>query len=103
MKTYEEAKRILDEWFDDYDVDFSPELLGCCYKAVLKQIPMEVIKDGDDESDDVCCPRCHAHLGSNEMVWEDFYDRGGAPMHCQECGQSMVWELKQNSKENNND
>ena len=103
MTTYEKVKQRLDEWYEGNDVDISPEVLDCCYKAILKQIPEPVIKYGDDESDHVCCPRCHERIGSNENVWEEFFYRGWAPMHCQECGQSMVWELKQKFKENNND
>lgn len=96
MLTYTEAKEKLQRWYRGEDVSFSPEFLDCCYVAILKQNPIEVIKYGDDESDDVLCPRCHALLGSNEMVWEDFHDRKWAPMHCRECGQSIVWkEAKQ--------
>lgn len=56
-----------------------------------KDIPMKVVCDGDDESDYVHCPRCNAHIGSNEIVFDDFYYRGWTPMHCQECGQAMIW------------
>lgn len=92
MTTYEKVKQRLDEWYEGNDVDISPEVLDCCYKAILKQISLPVVRDGEDESDDVSCPRCCNYLGSNEMVWEDFYNRRWSPMHCQECGQSIVWE-----------
>lgn len=92
MMTYEKAQQRLEEWYDGKNVDISPEVLNCCYKAVLKQIPLPVIKNGDDESDDVSCPCCGNHLGPNEMVWEDFYNRKWSPMHCRECGQSIIWK-----------
>lgn len=64
---------------------------GADLKSV-KEIPMKVICDGDDESDSVYCPYCHEYIGSNDFVWEDFYDRGWTPMYCRECGQAMVWK-----------
>ena len=63
-------------------------------KALEKQIPKYVVCDGDDENDYVYCPCCNACIGSNEFVWEDFYYREWKPMHCQECGQAMIWERK---------
>jgi hypothetical protein len=92
VTTYEEVKQRLDEWYEGNDVNISPEVLDCCYKAILKQIPEKVMKDGDDESDYVYCPRCHELIGSNENVGEEFYHRGWSPIHCQECGQSMIWK-----------
>lgn len=94
MTTYEKVQQRLEEWYDGKDVDISSEVLDCCYKAVLKQIPLPVVKDGEDESDDVFCPHCCSRLGSNEIVWEVFYDRKWSPMHCQECGQSIIFENK---------
>ena len=91
MTTYEEVKQRFDEWYEGQNVDISPEVLNCCYKAILKQIPQAIMKDGNDESDNVYCPNCHGLIGSNELVWDDFYDRKWAPMHCQECGQSIIW------------
>lgn len=55
-----------------------------------KDVPMKVISYSDDESDHVYCPRCHECIGSNDIVYEDFYCRGFAPMYCQECGQAMI-------------
>lgn len=55
-----------------------------------KDIPMKVVSYSDDESDHVYCPRCHECIGSNDIVYEDFYCRGFAPMYCQECGQAMI-------------
>lgn len=57
-----------------------------------KQIPKKVVRDGDDESDYVYCPCCHECIGVNEFVWEDFYYKDWKPMHCQECGQAMIWK-----------
>ena len=60
--------------------------------ALDKQIPHKVVCEGDDESDYVYCPYCRTCIGSNEMVWEDFYYRNWKPIHCQECGQAMIWK-----------
>lgn len=59
--------------------------------ALEKQIPKKVVCEGDDEGDSVYCPCCNVCIGSKEFVWEDFYYRDWKPMHCQECGQAMVW------------
>lgn len=61
-------------------------------KALEKQTPKKVVCDGDDESDWVYCPCCHEPIGSNEFVYDDFYYRNWKPMHCQECGQAMIWK-----------
>ena len=55
-----------------------------------KDIPKKVISYSDDESDHVYCPRCNECIGTNEMIYDDFYYRGFAPMYCQECGQAMI-------------
>ena len=60
--------------------------------ALEKQIPQKAVCEGDDESDYVYCPCCHKCIGSNEMVWEDFYYREWNPIHCEECGQAIVWK-----------
>lgn len=60
--------------------------------ALDRLTPKKVVLDGDDESDYVYCPCCNACIGSNEFVWEDFYYREWRPMHCQECGQAMIWK-----------
>jgi hypothetical protein len=59
-------------------------------KALEKQIPKKVVSYSDDESDHVYCPCCNECIGSNDIVYEDFYYRGFAPMYCQECGQAMI-------------
>ena len=61
-------------------------------EALEKQMPKKVVSYSDDESDYVYCPCCNVIVGSNEFVWEDFYYREWRPMHCQECGQAMVWK-----------
>lgn len=58
--------------------------------ALEKQIPKKVVSYSDDESDHVYCPCCNECIGSNEIIWEDFYYRGWSPMYCQECGQAMI-------------
>ena len=67
-------------------------LKGNVDKIRRKDIPEKVVCDGDDESDDVYCPRCNEYIGLNENVWEEFYDRNWKPMYCLECGQSMIWK-----------
>ena len=59
-------------------------------EAVEKQIPKKVVSYSDDESDHVYCPCCNECIGSNDIIYEDFYYRGFAPMYCQECGQAMI-------------
>lgn len=59
-------------------------------EALEKQIPKKVVSYSDDESDHVYCPCCHECIGSNDIIYEDFYYRGFAPMYCQECGQAMI-------------
>jgi hypothetical protein len=61
-------------------------------EALEKQTPKKVVCDGDDESDHVYCPCCHECIGSNEIIWEDFYYRDWKPAHCPECGQAMIWK-----------
>lgn len=61
-------------------------------KALEKQIPKKVIRYSDDESDHVFCPNCNECIGSNEIIWDDFYHRGWSAMYCQECGQAMIWK-----------
>ncbi len=61
-------------------------------EALEKQIPKKVVCEGMNESDYVYCPNCHNFIGSNEVVWDDFYYRDWKPMRCQECGQVMIWE-----------
>lgn len=90
--TYAEAKKRLDEWYAGNDVNISPEVLDCCYNAIQKQIPKKVVSYSDDESDHVFCPNCNERIGSNEIVYDDFYLRGWSAMYCQECGQAMIWK-----------
>ena len=90
--TYEEAKQRLDEWYAGNDVDISPEVLDCCYKAIQKQIPKKVVVDSYDDMDPVYCPCCHEHIGCTDLVYDEFYHRCWSPMYCQECGQAMIWE-----------
>lgn len=67
-------------------------LTGGAEMKNAKDVPMKVVCDGYDESDYVHCPRCNAHIGSNDIVYDDFYYRDWKPMHCQECGQAMIWK-----------
>lgn len=60
--------------------------------ALEKHIPKKVVCEGDDESDYVHCPCCNEYVGSNEMLWDDFYHRDWEPIYCQECGQAMIWK-----------
>lgn len=68
------------------------DLARVAIKALEKQVPKKVVFDGDDESDYVYCPCCNKCVGVNELVWHDFWCREWKPMHCQECGQAMIWE-----------
>lgn len=77
---------------DDLDVDFNETVAIhiVCKEVLEKQIPKKVVSYSDDESDHVYCPCCHECIGSNDIIYEDFYYRGFAPMYCQECGQAMI-------------
>lgn len=72
--------------------EFCKEPCEIAIEACEKQIAKRVISYSDDESDHVYCPNCNECIGSNEMVYEDFYYRGWSPMYCQECGQAMIWK-----------
>lgn len=67
-------------------------LTGGAELKSTKEIPQKVVSYSDDESDHVYCPRCNECIGTNEMIYDDFYYRGWSPMYCQECGQAMVWK-----------
>lgn len=59
-------------------------------KALEKQIPKNIVSEGDDESDWVYCPCCNEILGTNESVFDYFYDNNWKPIYCNECGQSLI-------------
>lgn len=90
--TYVEAKQRLDDWYAGNDVDISPEVLVCCYNAIQKQIPKNVVSGGDDEIDWVYCPYCKKILGINESVYDAFYDNNWTPVYCHKCGQALTWK-----------
>lgn len=60
-------------------------------EALEKQIPKNVICEGDDESDWVHCPCCNEILGINESVYDAFCDNNYEPIYCHKCGQSLTW------------
>ena len=53
-----------------------------------KEDPQPVCRNGEDEMDDVLCPRCGAILGSNETFYDDM--RGKTHIYCMECGQKIT-------------
>lgn len=66
------------------------DLARIAIEALEKQIPKKVVRYSDDESDHAYCPCCNEFIGSNDIVYLDFYYRGFAPIYCQECGQAMI-------------
>lgn len=74
--TYEEAKKRLEDWYENNCVEISPELLDCCYEA-LKRVTREAKKplliNGR-----MLCPNC---LENNRAL--HFY--------CDCCGQPIDW------------
>lgn len=92
--TYEQTKeQFLLAWNSNAYLNMcTSDDMNNVIKAIDKQIPEQVVCEGDDESDYVYCPCCLNIIGSNENVWEDFFNRNWSSMHCQECGQSMVWK-----------
>lgn len=83
---------ILSQFNGDLAVGIYALLTGYADMRNKKDAPKKVICDGDDESDNVYCPCCHERLGSNDFVWEDFYERNWKHMYCRECGQAMIWK-----------
>ena len=87
-----ESIKVINTIQGDESVEIYNCLTGGVYLKNTKEAPIKVFRDGDDESDYSYCPRCHEPLGSNDFVYNDFYERNWKPMHCVECGQSMVWK-----------
>lgn len=84
--------RVLNTIYGDEAFGIYHYLTGGAELKNIKDVPKKVVSYSDDESDHVYCPNCNECIGSNENVWEDFYHRGWSPMHCQECGQAMIWK-----------
>lgn len=68
------------------------EALNMSITALEKQIPKQLISEGDDESDWVHCPCCDEILGVNEGVYNSFYDNNWNPIYCHKCGQALIWK-----------
>ena len=59
--------------------------------ALEKQIPKQLISEGNDESDWVHCPCCDEILGVNEGAYNSFYENNWRPIYCHKCGQAIIW------------
>lgn len=95
MEVKEAIRRIKDHFRihnDGRPTPFLDEAVSMAIQSLEKQIPKTVIRYGDDESDHVFCPSCNECIGSNEIIYDDFYLRGWSTMYCQECGQAMIWK-----------
>lgn len=95
MQAKEAISRLADHFRihdDGRPTPFLNEAVAVAMVALNKQIPKKVIRYSDDESDPVYCPCCNECIGSNEIIYDDFYYRGWSVMYCQECGQAMVWK-----------
>ena len=87
-----EVTEIINQFSGDKAIGIYALLTNYAEMINEKDIPKKVVSYSDDESDHVYCPRCHECIGSNEIVYDDFYYRGWTPMYCQECGQAMIWK-----------
>ena len=76
---------------DEYYDEQRKTALSMARDALEKQIPMNVVCDGNDESDWVHCTRCNEILGINESVYDAFCDNNYEPIYCHKCGQSLTW------------
>lgn len=61
-------------------------------EALEKQIPKNVVREGNDESDWVHCPSCDEVLGVNLFICNVFYENDWKPIYCHKCGQPLTWE-----------
>lgn len=68
------------------------EALNMSIAALEKQIPKQLISEGNDESDWVHCPCCDEILGVNEDTYNSFYDNNWRPIYCYKCGQAIIWK-----------
>ncbi len=86
--TYTETKQRLEDWYETNDVDISPEVLDCCYKAVCKQTPTKVTHEASLYK--CCtCPDCK-NVVDEFKQWGDREVRIQAPF-CRYCGQALDW------------
>lgn len=83
---------VLNKFQGDAAIGLYHFLTGVAELKNAKDIPMKVVCEGDDESDYVYCPNCHEIIGPNDYVYDSFWDRRWKPVHCQECGQAMIWK-----------
>ena len=92
--TAERAIELLEyiKTFDGMDFGATKIALDMAIESLGKQIPKRVVSYSDDESNHVFCPCCNECIGSNEIIYDDFYLRGWSVMYCQECGQAMIWK-----------
>ena len=43
--TYQEAKKRLEDWYEDNTVEISPEFLDCCYNALKQAVKDEMVEN----------------------------------------------------------
>ena len=43
--TYEEVKQRLDEWYESNMAEISPEVLDCCYKAIVRVLEIDAMEN----------------------------------------------------------
>ena len=61
-------------------------------EALEKQIPKNVVSDGNDSDDWVYCPYCKEILGTNESVYNSFYENNWEHIYCHKCGHKLSWK-----------
>lgn len=74
--TFEEAKKRLEDWYEDNMAEISPEFLDCCYEA-LKRVTLEAKK-----------PR---PIGGRMMCPNCLRNERALHFYCDYCGQPIDW------------
>jgi hypothetical protein len=86
--TYTEVKQRLEDWYNTNNVEISPEVLDCCYKAICKQTSTKVTHEASLFK--CCtCPDCKNVVDEFEK-WGDKKVRI-MPTFCRYCGQALDW------------
>lgn len=83
----QEAKQRLDEWYTDNNVNISPEVLDCCYKAIEKQIPKKITIYR------YIYTKCDCGYEFSKHYGDGYYDVPFEKQtkYCPKCGQALDW------------
>ena len=81
--TFEEAKKKLEDWYEDNCVEISPELLDCCYRALQVVTKPNIASWKLNRDGSGTCNKCHF---TQKNVWD--YDNW--QRYCGVCGAEMI-------------